>query len=168
MDIQDVNIILSDRSKKTLERFVVQADETIVDDLLTLGQSKIDKCWRSMWLLEKVVERHPEFLNDTFYQKISNYFLIQEDSSQLRHLLKILLMYKGKTYEGEIVDRCFTMITSIHYDAAVRVHAMQLVFNMSLIYPEFGQELKPLLEDIVEMSDKPALLSRGRRLLKKL
>ena len=168
MDIQDVNIILSDRSKETMKLFVAEANESIIHDLLELGNSGKDKSWRAMWLLEKVLEKNRQLLTNDIYEKITHYFLDQHDNSQLRHLLKILLMYKNKEYDGAIVDRCFNMITSIQYDAAVRVHAMQLIFNMSLIYPEFGQELKPLLEDIVEMSEKPALLSRGRKLLKKL
>lgn len=167
MEVQDVNIILSDRSKKTMKQFAVKATSQTVYDLLELGNSGKDKSWRAMWLLEKVLETQPDLRTPSLFEKLSDYFEIQNDSSQLRHLLKMLLMY-DQEYDGKTVDKSFRIITSVKYDAAVRVHAMQLIYNMSKIYPEFGQELRPLLDEIVMLETKASLLSRAKKILKKM
>jgi hypothetical protein len=50
---------------------------------------------------------------------------------------------------------------------AVKVHAMQIIYNHALIYPELKEELITVISDQVD-NNSVGFKARGKRLIKKL
>jgi len=53
------------------------------------------------------------------------------------------------------------------YPVAVKVHAMQIIYNHTLIYPELKEELITVIEDQVE-NNSVGFKSRGMRIIRQL
>ena len=87
-----------------------------------------------------------------------------------RGLLRVLAEGKvlvPEELEGELVDQCFTLLTTHSSPVATRVFAMQVVANYCIQYPDLAVELKAIIEDQMEHAT-PGLRSRGQKILKKL
>lgn len=95
-------------------------------------------------------------------------FLKANDGSKLRHLLKIMLLDFKADMNGNTVDKCFEIITNPQVDAAVRVHSVQLMYELSIVFPELRSELEIVLQPILENESKPSILVRSRKILKKI
>ncbi len=90
-----------------------------------------------------------------------------KDQAVLRNVLRTLTKLPVKVDKmGELFDVSLS-IFELNYPPAVRVHAMQILYNISLI----EKELQPELIDIIENSMFDAstgLKNRAEKLLKKL
>ena len=63
---------------------------------------------------------------------------------------------------------CFEVFTNSTEPVAVRVHAMQILFNIAQKEPDFTGELINLIENEIELHGSAGIASRGRKLLLKL
>ena len=91
-----------------------------------------------------------------------------ESKGSLRSLLRLLCRYDiPEEDQGLLIDLCFGYLTSELYPLAVKVHAMQIVYNHVLIYHELKDELVAVLEDQME-NNSVGFMSRGRRLIKQM
>jgi hypothetical protein len=60
------------------------------------------------------------------------------------------------------------VFTNAAEPVAVRVHAMQILFNIAQKEPDFSGELIELIEHELEYHGSAGLASRGKKILKKL
>jgi len=67
-----------------------------------------------------------------------------------------------------LLDFCIQEFTNGSEPVAVRVHAMQILFNISQKEPDFAGELIGLIEQEIEFHGSAGISSRGLKLLKKL
>ena len=83
-------------------------------------------------------------------------------------MLRLLCRYDiPEDDQGLLVDLCFSYMVSELYPVAVKVHAMQIIYNHTLIYPELKDELITVIEDQVE-NNTVGFKSRGRRIIRQL
>jgi hypothetical protein len=93
----------------------------------------------------------------------------EDNSGKKRHFLKLLSMNEiPEQHFGFLVDYCLDTLGSGKEPPAVRVHAMQVLFNISEKEPEFKPELMVIIEHEMEFHSTPGILSRGNKLVKKL
>ena len=86
----------------------------------------------------------------------------------LRSFLRLLCRYDiEEDDQGMLIDLCFGYLVSELYPLAVKVHAMQLIYNHVLIYPELKNELITVIED-QEDNNSIGFKSRGRRIISQL
>jgi hypothetical protein len=67
-----------------------------------------------------------------------------------------------------LLNYCLEVFTNAAEPVAIRVHAMQILFNIAQKEPDFSGELIELIENEIELHGSAGLASRGRKLLKKL
>jgi len=67
----------------------------------------------------------------------------------------------------QVVDRCFELLSPAE-PIAVRVNAMQVLFNISQREPDFKQELTAVLEGLLEEGGSAGFINRTEKLLRKL
>jgi predicted nucleic acid-binding OB-fold protein len=67
-----------------------------------------------------------------------------------------------------LLNFCIEVFTNAAEDIAVRVHAMQILFNIARKEPDFAGELIELIEHEMEYHGSAGISSRGRKLLKRL
>lgn len=138
------------------------------ESLLDLAlHDKDPVAWRASWVLDGSDEQQPG-LASTYLGKIVQSLPALESKGSLRSLLRLLCRYDiPEEDQGLLIDLCFRYLVSELYPLAVKVHAMQIVYNHVLIYPELKDELVAVLEDQME-NNSVGFASRGKRLIKQM
>lgn len=86
-----------------------------------------------------------------------------------RHLLKILSMADiPEDHAAALFDRCLDWLSDPATAVAVKVYCMDIATTIALPYPELREELKVIIEDQMKHRKTMGILSRGRKMLKKL
>lgn len=123
--------------------------------------------WRAAWILDGSDEQH-KGLAESSLSDIIQRLPELESKGALRSLLRLLCRYDiPEDDQGLLVDLCFSYMVSELYPVAVKVHAMQIIYNHTLIYPELKDELITVIEDQVE-NNTVGFKSRGRRIIRQL
>lgn len=124
--------------------------------------------WRAAWMVDKIHDNHPELVVP-YLPAMSDFLLATGNSSKKRHLLKLISLHPIP--EDRMVDMLnfgIDTFSSAKEPVAVRVHAMQVLFNIALAEPDFTGELIELIEHEINFHGSAGISSRGRKLLKKL
>jgi len=131
-------------------------------------QSNHPKSWRAAWLMDKIHEKNPglvtPFIPDMI-QKIKT----EDNAGKKRHFLKLISINSiPSEHQGFLFDYCLKAFTSAKEPLAVRVHAMQILYNISEKEPELKHEILAVIEDEMENHSSAGIISRGRKLAGKL
>ena len=123
--------------------------------------------WRSCWIIDTASEKQPDLLSN----KIPEIILALSattDSSLKRHFTRILCRYQiPEIYLVIVIDRCFELLAPSE-PAAVRVNAMQLLFNLSQHLSDLKVELKSVLESLIDEGGSAGFINRALKLAKQL
>jgi hypothetical protein len=119
-------------------------------------------------LVEKIHEKYPNLILP-YLAVMTDFVLITKKSGKKRHLLKLISLHDIPEEKMDILlNFCIDVFTNPTEDIAVRVHAMQILFNIAQKEPDFAGELIGLIEHEIEFHGSAGISSRGQRLLKKL
>lgn len=133
---------------------------------LTLHE-KDPLAWRAAWILDGSDEQHPGLASGSVSTIIRRLPQL-ESKGALRSLLRLLCRYDiAEDDQGMLVDLCFSYMVSELYPVAVKVHAMQIIYMHTLIYPELKDELVTVIEDQVA-NNSVGFKSRGMRIIRQL
>lgn len=177
-----VTVKVNNISAKELSELLVQSWESIpliireisdfpqhLSALMELVFDDSDpKNWRAAYLVEKIHDQHPELVVPSL-PAMTDFLLITQNASKKRHLLKLISLHPIP--EDRMVDMlnyCIDVFTSAAEPVAVRVHAMQVLFNIAQVEPDFSGELIELIQHEIEFHGSAGISSRGKKLLKKL
>ena len=126
------------------------------------------KSWRAAYLVDKINDTNPELL-DPFLHGMIEQLQIEKSESKRRHFLKLISMkVVPQSQQGSMFDFCVKTFTSAKEPVAVRVHAMQVLFNISGNEPELKPEILAIIEHELENHSSAGILSRGKKLVRKL
>lgn len=130
--------------------------------------NKEQKSWRAAYLADKIHDDFPELLQP-FLPEIIAQLKIEKNLSKKRHFLKLISMNEiDKNHFGFLVDFCLQALTSAKEPPAVRVHAMQILYNISELETDLKPEVLAVIEHEMEYHSTAGILSRGSKLAKKL
>lgn len=146
---------------------VIKSD-THVDSLLDLALHEKDPlAWRAAWVLDGSDEKRPG-LARRHLSRIIKALPGMESKGTLRSLLRLLVRYDiPEKHQGLLIDLCFSYLVSELYPVAVKAHAMQIIYQHVLLYPELKHELTTVLRDQAE-NNSVGFKSRGNRLIKQM
>ena len=146
----------------------VIADERLFDQLFQLifsGDKRL--AWRSCWIIDTASEEVPDLLTDKLPEIIEG-LLITRNGALKRHFTRILCRYQiPEEYLGRIVNRSFELLAPSELPA-VRVFAMQLLFNIAQHLPDLKGELISVIEGLLEEVCSAGFVNRAGKLLRKL
>lgn len=126
------------------------------------------RSWRAAYLVDKIHEEVPEMVIP-YLPSITEKLKIEDNSSKRRHWLKLISMHVvDESYFGFLFDYCIQTFTSAKEAIAVRVHAMQILYNISEIEPDLKSEVLEIIEHELEYHSTAGIRSRGGKLIKKL
>ena len=124
--------------------------------------------FRASWILDKCTEQHPQLLDEVKIAKIVTNTVNHTNQSVIRASLRLLSREKLSTSTlGILTNQCFRWLGSNSSSIAVKVHAMQVLYNITLKEPGLKNELKILIEDQLP-NGSAGFKSRGKRILKQL
>lgn len=134
---------------------------------VALDDSKAEN-WRAVWMVEKVYDQHPDLIRP--YLPVMTDFLFRtSNNSKKRHLLKLISLNPIREDQmGKLLNYGIETFVDASMPVAVRVHALQILFNISLEEPDFIGELIELTEHELAYHDSAGIRSRGQHLLRKL
>ncbi len=140
-----------------------------IKNLIDIGLNDSKKqSWRAIWIIDKVHEKKPELVRPFISQFVETLTFISNES-KLRHLLKLISLNPIASEKLLFLwDYAITEFTNASRPIAIRVHAMQILFEISKTIPEFKPELVQLIEHEIEVHDSAGIRSRGKKLLAKL
>lgn len=126
--------------------------------------------FRASWTLTKVVDMYPEIIHPYLSEIAGSLGKIKYEST-LRSFLRILsfsdLTLINSSQHGMLADFCFNILNSANTAIAVKAYTMEILYRLSLIYPDIASELSISLRLIME-DGTAAIKSRGNAILKKL
>ena len=126
------------------------------------------KSWRAAYLVDKIHDDYPELLSP-YLESIILQLQKEENSSKKRHFLKLISMNKIPVkHSGFLVDYCINNLSSGKEPPAVRVHAMQILYNISEVEADLKPEVLALIEHEMEYHATAGIISRGSKLARKL
>lgn len=124
--------------------------------------------WRAAYLLDKMNDLDAQLLTPWLDEMIQQ---VQQEThgGKKRHFLKLISLHEIPEIQcGHLFNFCQGVFTHAKEATAVRVHAMQILFNISEKEPGIRQELLALIQHEMEHHPTAGILARGRRLCNKL
>lgn len=126
------------------------------------------KSWKAAYLVDKINDIYPEVLQPFLINMIER-VKIEKNEGKKRHFLKLISMKDlPKEQQGFMLDFCLKTFTSANEPVAVRVHAMQILYNISEKEPELIPEILAIIEHEMENHSSAGIISRGSKLIQKL
>ena len=155
------------REKELLSREAAVSAEKFNSLLEIALYDKDPLAWRAAWVLDGGDEKSPGLASGSISMIVHRLPEI-ESKGTIRSLLRLLCRYEiGEENQGTLIDLCFKYLVSDLYPVAVKVYAMQIIYNHVLIYPELKGELVTIIEDQMG-NNSIGFKSRGMRLIKKM
>jgi hypothetical protein len=138
-----------------------------VNQLWEIAISNEKHSWRATWLMDKVYLINQDLIRP-YLPQIIDMIPDLEDESKQRQLLKLISMEPlPKNISGSFINKCFDLLIASTTAVAVKVHAMQILFNFTQTEPDLKNELALIIEEQME-NGTAGFCSRGKKLLKKL
>jgi len=129
---------------------------------------QLKNSWRVAWMADKIHDNHPSLV-EPYIDRMIDFLQHTANGSKKRQFLKLISLHpipEDKT--GLMLDYCLKHFTDSIEPIAVRVYAMQVLYNISETEPEFKPELICLIEHEIEYHSSAGIRSRGGKLLTKL
>lgn len=124
--------------------------------------------WRAAYLVDKINDNFPELILP-YLEKMIQQLNYETHSGKKRHFLKLISMNTiPSEHHGFLVDYCLNTLKSGKEPPAVRVHAMQNLYNISEFEPDLKPEILAVIEHEIEFHATAGITSRGSKLIKKL
>jgi len=163
------DLLIRDLSEGVIQSMIDMTIQrpVLLDELWEFGISSNPAAWKAIWIMDKIHDIKPELIRP--YLKAMLEIVEQlKQSGQKRHILKLLSLNPlPKEPTGSFINYCFDLLQSKSEPIAGRVHAMQILYNISLAIPELKNELRIVIEDAM-IEGTPGIRSRGRKLLQTL
>lgn len=168
MDLRSLLADIPSGVGKDLLTEEVIKSEAHFNSLLDLALHEQDPlAWRAAWVLDGSDEKKPGMARKHL-SGIIEALPGLESTGTLRSLLRMLVRYDiPEKYQGLLIDLCFSYLVSELYPVAVKAHAMQIIYQHVLLYPELKHELTTVLRDQAE-NNSVGFRSRGTRLIKQM
>lgn len=122
---------------------------------------------RAAGVIETVTRSSPAFIIPHVDRMINSFTEFKVDGVK-RNFMKIFTRTDfNEEQMGLLTDICFDCIMNNKESIAVRVFAMETLYNISNTYPDIKKELILVIEEVMQLGI-PAFIARGRGILKKL
>jgi 8-oxo-dGTP diphosphatase len=126
--------------------------------------------FRSSWIISKVFDSHPEIISPYLIRIIDSLTSLENESA-VRSFLRILSLSDmtglDSDHHGYLADYCFRALSSGFSAIAVKAYSMEILYRLTVIYPELGVELAASIRNVAPEASA-GITARGRMILKKL
>lgn len=126
--------------------------------------------FRASWTLSKVCDKYPEMIYP-YLPKIVDSLGKIDNESTLRSFLRILSLCDpekvNSRQQGLLADFCFNRLNSGFSAIAVKAYSMEILYKLTLRYPELANELSTSIRLLME-DGSAGIKARGQMILRKL
>ena len=139
-----------------------------LDELISIIiENKKGSAWRAAYSLDELCSKDYSFFEKNA-DKLIEFVLTNPDASTQRHLCKLISKYNIKEkHQGEMLNFCTKSIFSDKVKVAVKVHCLEIFYNISVIHSELKPELELIISEVIS-KNTVAFSCRAKKILKKL
>ena len=126
--------------------------------------------FRSSWMLTKVCDRFPEIIHSHLNSMVESLSKLTNESVQRSFMRIISLSNFSKIsvkHHGVLAEFCFTSLRSGFSAISIRAYAMEILFKLTVIYPELKNELLATI-NMLQGEGSAGIAAKGRQIAKKL
>ena len=169
MNLREQLLAGNNRFNIDLVMHLVSTDEILFADLVNWALSnELPLAHRAAWALTACCDQHP-WLILPHIKTIAKGFSSHAHSGVTRCLIRALcLIQVPEKYAGTLYNACWIYVENLDVPIAIRVFAMQLMFNITEQEPELKPELVLFFESVIEADNNSGVTNRGGKLLKTL
>lgn len=160
----------------TLTHLTLNGDIDCKDIIGLCGHQNPQIAFRASWTLESIAYRNPEIFLFHLSDFLSLYPTITNHSVQ-RCFTKIMMQLTDEKFmrkamfKASVFDECLTVsfdwLLNPETPVAVQCNALDIIFQLSPYHDWIIEELAIILEQKL-VSNSPALLSRSKKILKRI
>nr|NQU94519.1 hypothetical protein [Bacteroidota bacterium] len=125
--------------------------------------------WRAAWVIKMLWERNADIVSPYVEEMCRQLPNLTADGPK-REFLKIISengLPRDEELVGVLLKTCFDWLASPVEAIAVKAHAMQILFDICIEFPEIIPELKITIE-LAMQEGSAGIVSRGRRILQEI
>lgn len=169
MTDNDVRILIQSwKNLPILVQYIVDHPEYLDVVMSKAMDDSQPEYWRAMWLVDQIHERHPELIQ-AYLPALIRFLFVTKNTSKKRHLLKIISLFDVANENlAPLLIFCSEVFTNPDEPVAVRVNAMQILYNIAQKEPGFSGELIDMIAFELEFHSSAGIASRGQKLMSKL
>ncbi len=164
--------LLKEHSKTQSDKiaFWVASDKARINDLIRLFLTdEYRVVQRAAKAISIIAEYNPLLIVPYLDQLLSSVTKHKAPVAIKRNIIRLLQFIDiPEQFQGDIMNLCFDFLTNPKEAIAVRCFSMTVLYNLSIHYPDIKQELKTIIEDILENNTTPALRARGKQIMKSI
>ena len=163
------DLLIRDLSEEVIESIIDMTLQRplLLDELWHFAITSDPAAWKAIWIMDKIHDIRPELIRPYLKPMLENVQQLRQ-SGQKRHILKLLSLNPlPEEPTGSFINYCFDLLQSKSEPISGRVHAMQILYNITFEIPEFKNELRIVIEDVM-IEGTPGIRSRGSKLLQTL
>lgn len=127
--------------------------------------------FHSSWILTKAFDKSPVIF-DSYLDLLTESLRKIDNQSAIRSFMRIIsLTDPGKIrpgLHGSLADLCFSFLNSRSSSIAIKAYSMEILYRLTLIYPELASELALSVTKVTEDNDSAGIKARARSILKKI
>ncbi len=160
--------LLSENSKRNKDYIAnyIGNDTILFDNLIHLifkGNPPLPL--RASWVVCAVTDKYPVLLTPYITGIVKNLANFRHTGIHRNLLRQISKTTIPEEHFGILYDICYKWLHSRTEPPAVKVHCMQVLYNISEKEPDLKPELRLIFEELID-NDSAALRSRSRQLVK--
>lgn len=146
----------------------IEANPNRIKELVEIIiENKKGISWRAAYSLDELSARNYSFF-EKYADELIEFTLSSPDISTQRHLCKLISKYPVKEkHQGKLLDFCTEKINSDKVKVAVKVHCIEIFYNISVVHPELKHELELIINDVMN-KNTVAFSCRAKKILKKI
>ena len=126
--------------------------------------------FRASWTVSKVCDRYPEIIIPHLEEIVESLPKF-DNESVARSFLRILSLSDlnniSPRHHGLLADYSFSALNSGESAIAIKAYVMEVLYKLSLIYPELANELATSIRILME-EGSAGIVARGNMILKKI
>ena len=146
----------------------VGSDQELFNDLVDIMLTTNDSITlRAAWAISVITDKEPWLFEPRIYEVFD-----KRNSFKHPSIARFLLRYMAhvelrEEKLGEIFDFSYNALNNTNNPPAIRVYAMQVLFNIAMKEPDLINELILVIESHLD-TGSAGLINRGEKLIKKL
>lgn len=121
---------------------------------------------RAAWVISKMAETDAVLVIPYLPVLVK---LMNEPNAKVavkRSVVRILQFVNiPESLHGAVMNACFSFLADPRETIAIRVFSMSVLANLSKLHPDIKQELKAVIEDILEQGSTAGIRARAKKVL---
>lgn len=168
----DIRTTLSQRCSKEISHQIaayIGNNQRRFSELMELVLGDDDQLSKySAWVVQHCLQKQPQLIKPHLEAMIQNLDKPNLNDSVVRSTVKALAETGIPEHlQGRVLQLCFDYLLDPKVAVAIRVHAMQTIFNISKNEPDLLMELREVIQEWMPYGSA-GFRSRGRKILKEI